>query len=184
MEVNQGTSGIVITFNEYELNQHDRELLESNKNKDKRIAELENELENARLSADFYMKSSTGYTDEFNKLKHENFELEDEIEQLRISLNTEHEDKHAAAKDALQLRKENAELKAKLENAIVPKFKIHQQVFYLKYNGINQGEILQINIQDSICPIIYEIEYLNNIQEEQYIFKTLKEAEEELNKRT
>ena len=86
--------------------------------KDQRIAELEKELEDARLSADFYMKSSTGYTDEFNKLKHENFELEDEIEQLRISLNTEHEDKHAAAKDALQLRKENAELKAKLENAI------------------------------------------------------------------
>ena len=26
MEVNQGTSGIVITFNEYELNQHDLEI--------------------------------------------------------------------------------------------------------------------------------------------------------------
>ena len=69
-----------------------------------------------------------------------------------------------------------------LSNAIVPKFKIGQEVFYLvdKYE-IGNGEVLQIQIWDlKKDNIVYEIEYNGNVYCESVVFATKEEAEAKL----
>ncbi len=71
-------------------------------------------------------------------------------------------------------------LKEQLKNAIVPKFKVGQGVYYIKDNAgtIKPAEILEVRYNGK--RIIYELEYLDNIQEEKYIFATKAEAQKYL----
>ena len=76
-----------------------------------------------------------------------------------------------------------AELEEQLKNAIVPKFKIGQEVFYVvdKYSGILSGEILEIQIWDlKKDNIIYVIEYSGNVHCESVVFATKEEAQAKL----
>lgn len=66
-----------------------------------------------------------------------------------------------------------------LANAIVPKFKIGQEVFYIvdKYSPILSGEILEIQIWDlKKDNIVYVIEYCGNVWCESAVFATEEEA--------
>ena len=76
-----------------------------------------------------------------------------------------------------------AELEEQLKNAIVPKFKIAQQVFYVvdKYSPVLSGEVLEIQIWDlKKDNIIYVIEYSGNVHCESVVFETLEEAQAKL----
>lgn len=75
-----------------------------------------------------------------------------------------------------------AELEEQLKNAIVPKFKIRQEVFYIvdKYK-LKSGEILEIQIWDlKKDNIVYVIEYGGNVWCENELFATKEEAEAKL----
>ena len=75
-----------------------------------------------------------------------------------------------------------AELEEQLKNAIVPKFKIGQEVFYVvdKYE-FKSGEILEIQIWDlKKDNIVYVIEYRGNVWCESAIFATKEEAQAKL----
>lgn len=74
------------------------------------------------------------------------------------------------------------ELEEQLKNAIVPKFKIGQEVFYIvdKYE-LKSGEILEIQIWDlKKDNIVYVIEYGGNVWCESNVFATKEEAETKL----
>lgn len=79
-----------------------------------------------------------------------------------------------------RLQKDNAKLIDRLKNVIAPKFKVGQEVYYIKGNTgiIKPAEILEIRYNGK--KIIYELEYLDNIQEETYIFATEIEAQKYL----
>lgn len=92
----------------------------------------------------------------------------------------------------VELEKENAELKAKLENAIVPKFKLNEIVYY--YEEHLQGKIVSIGYANkgqsltyfyyNIKPMINGTELLNKnciVLEEKFIYNE-QEAEEALKK--
>ena len=76
-----------------------------------------------------------------------------------------------------------AELEKQLKNAIVPKFKIGQEVFYLvnKYSPVLSGEVLEIQIWDlKKDNIVYVIEYNGNVYCESVVFATKEEAQAKL----
>lgn len=73
-----------------------------------------------------------------------------------------------------------AELEEQLKSAIVPKFKIGQEVWYLVDNNgkIKQAEILEIRIGS--FGLYYELDFNGRFREEQYIFTTKEEAQAKL----
>ena len=80
-----------------------------------------------------------------------------------------------------------AELEEQLKNAIVPKFKIGQEVFYVvdKYSPVLSGEVLEIQIWNlKKDNIIYVIEYSGNFHCESVVFETLEEAKAKLRELT
>ena len=75
-----------------------------------------------------------------------------------------------------------AELEEQLKDAIVPKFKIGQEVFYVvdKYE-FKSGEILEIQIWDlKKDNIVYVIEYGGNVWCESAVFASKEEAQAKL----
>ena len=81
-----------------------------------------------------------------------------------------------------QLKQRIAELEEQLKNAIVPKFKIGQEVWYVEDKfTMESGEILEIQIWDlKKDNIVYVIEYGGNVWCESAIFATKEEAQAKL----
>ena len=86
-----------------------------------------------------------------------------------------------------ELEQELAELK---EKAIVPKFKIGQEVWFVKYFNAGcyefaYGKVIEIKITE-YDGIFYEMEYRNNCEidfrsrNEKYVFDTKEEAQDKL----
>ena len=71
-----------------------------------------------------------------------------------------------------------AELEEQLKNAIVPKFKIGQEVWYVEDKfTISSGEVLEIQLWDlKKDNIVYVIEYSGNVWCESVVFATKEEA--------
>lgn len=81
-------------------------------------------------------------------------------------------------------------LEKELENAIVPKFKIGQEVWFVRYFNagcyeFDYGKVIQIKITE-YDGIFYEMEYLNKCEidfrsrHEKYVFATKEEAQAKL----
>lgn len=83
-----------------------------------------------------------------------------------------------------------AELEEQLKKAIVPKFKIGQEVWFVRYFNagcyeFDYGKVIQIKITE-YDGIFYEMEYLNKCEidfrsrHEKYVFATKEEAQAKL----
>lgn len=85
-----------------------------------------------------------------------------------------------------QLAEKDEELEEQLKNANVPKFKIGQEVWFVRYFNagcyeFDYGKVIQIKITE-YDGIFYEMEYLNKCEidfrsrHEKYVFATKEEA--------
>lgn len=80
-----------------------------------------------------------------------------------------------------QLQQRIAELEEQLENAIVPKFKIGQEVWYIDRYGVQKDIIVSFTYFSIENEILYKMNDEIIDHREKYIFATKEEAEQKLN---
>lgn len=118
-------------------------------------------------------------------LENENAELKKLIETCQDEYDLQQflkEENGVLARKNAELEQENAELKQKLENAILPKFRVGQEVFYLGTNKVFTGIITKTKITNS-KKIQYSIRSNDNqlhTKNETDVFATEQEARDRL----
>lgn len=83
-------------------------------------------------------------------------------------------------KQFVECQRENEELKQQLKNAIVPKFKIGQEVYYLDRYGVQKDIIVSFTYFSIENEILYKMHDEIIDHREKYIFATKEEAQVKL----
>ena len=131
-----------------------QELQQQIKDKDQRISELEEERTQLIADNDFLKSERDNLDRTLQEAGDRIAELEEENEELKNNLIKEckeHQDFCKEAKTRVDgLQQENAKLQEQLKNAIVPKFKNGQKVWYVEENRFcnNEWQVFEGNITD------------------------------------